>query len=129
MHWVVSVANVSRLMAGIDQFGQLKVLSLAGNCIADINELRHLQPCRQLEVLNIQENPVSNLPYFRSHVVYMLPRECHTARSPYSYCMLHLPYTMFASGIRSLDNRSVAALERERAAAIVAREASTLQVM
>ena len=81
MHWVVSVANVSRLMAGIDQFGQLEVLSLAGNCIADINELRHLQPCRQLEVLNIQENPVSNLPYFRSYVVYMLPRECHTARS------------------------------------------------
>jgi hypothetical protein len=83
----------------------VRVLSLDSNLVADIDELRQLQPCSQLEVLSLKENPVSSLPYFRWHVIYRLP------------------------SLRCLNKADVTPMERGRAAAVIAREASTLQLM
>jgi hypothetical protein len=61
-------------VAGIEQFANVRVLSLAHNCITDLGELSRLQSgCTSLQVLNVQYNPICALPYFRWHVIYRLP--------------------------------------------------------
>ena len=92
-------------LAGVEQFADARVVSVASNCISDIDEIRHLQRCPQLQVLNMQYNPLTWMPFYRYHVLRRLP------------------------GLRSLDSTDVTASEHSLAGTIVAKEASTLRIM
>jgi len=87
-----------------------------------MDEIRHLQTCSNLQVLNMQYNPITWMPFYRCHVLHRLPgaffKTLGTWTAGYSYA---------CAGLRSLDNCDVAQSERDLAATIVAKEASTLQ--
>ena len=65
--------NSLTTLGGIQQFSDVRVLSLSNNLVADLEEIRVLQSCPHLRVLNLQENPVAWLPYYRWHALQMLP--------------------------------------------------------
>lgn len=97
--------NSLSTLAGIEQFSDLRVLSLSNNLIADLDELRALQPCSHLRVLNLQENPVAWLPYYRWHALQMLP------------------------SLRTIDGFEISDAERTMLPTIISRETATLRVM
>ena len=57
---------------GIQNFKNLRVLSIAFNDISNISELRFLEGLK-LETLNMEANPITKLPYYQHHVVALLP--------------------------------------------------------
>lgn len=58
---------------GIQNFKNLRVLSIAFNDISKISELRFLEGLN-LETLNMEANPITKLPYYQHHVVALLPK-------------------------------------------------------
>jgi ribonuclease HII len=58
-----------------------------------------------LRNVNLEFNPISQLPYYRYHVIFRLPQ------------------------IRTLDSREIAPQERTKAASIIKKEQTTLELM
>ena len=97
--------NSLSALRGIDQFADVRVLSLANNLVADFEEILVLRSCPHLRVLNLQENPVAWLPYYRWHALQMLPL------------------------LRSIDGFEISDADRSLCPTILSRETSTLQIM
>ena len=97
--------NSLTTLGGIQQFSDVRVLSLSNNLVADLEEIRVLQSCPHLRVLNLQENPVAWLPYYRWHALQMLP------------------------SLRTVDGVEISDADRALLPTILARETSTLHVM
>eukprot|EP01064_Diplonema_japonicum_P032136 TRINITY_DN5979_c0_g1_i3.p1 TRINITY_DN5979_c0_g1~~TRINITY_DN5979_c0_g1_i3.p1 ORF type:complete len:1002 (+),score=195.98 TRINITY_DN5979_c0_g1_i3:39-3044(+) len=66
--------NLLDSLDGIQQFSNLRTLSAASNYLASFDSLKALSLLQGLEVLNLQNNPVTQLPYYRLHVLEMCPR-------------------------------------------------------
>ena len=92
-------------LKNIVQFGRAEMISLAGNQIADFSQVVHLRRCPKLRTLNLSENPVNHLPFYRSHCLQLLPE------------------------LTSLDSLKVTAQEREMVARTLQREAESLSLM
>lgn len=97
--------NSLTTLRGLDQFADVRVLSLANNLVADLEEILVLRSCTHLRVLNLQENPVAWLPYYRWHALQMLP------------------------SLRSIDGLEISDADRSLCPTILSRETSTLHIM
>lgn len=97
--------NCIESLEGIEQFQLLNVLSIANNCISSFYELNHLNQLPQLKVLNLEFNPVTQLPYYRYQVIHRVP------------------------SIRLLDQKEVTATEKSKATKILKKEETTLNLM
>ena len=61
-------------LAGIEQFPELRVLSVQSNRIAQIEEIRVLASgCPRLEVASFEGNPLEGTPNYREHLLGLLP--------------------------------------------------------
>ena len=92
-------------LENIGQFKELRVLSMADNCVQDISELAYLSECPHLTICNLEGNPLCDSPNYRSHAVLSMPT------------------------IRLLDNIDVNEVERKKASVVVAKEASLWQML
>lgn len=100
--------NSISTFTGFCQFRQLRVLSLACNCIESFTEIEALATASfgsSLQVLNLEGNPVTIWPFYRLHTIHRLPK------------------------LKMLDSKDVKASERESAPAILQEEAEMLKLM
>ncbi|KAL0210399.1 hypothetical protein RCL1_004835 [Eukaryota sp. TZLM3-RCL] len=65
--------NYISSLDNIQQFPNLKVLSLANNSITTFSQLSQLSSLSCLKVLNLEFNPVTRLPFYRSHILLLSP--------------------------------------------------------
>lgn len=71
---VVSLSvNKIRFLKSFENMQNLKQLSLRKNLISDFNELKYLATCPNLQILWLNENPISDSPNYRSLVIKYLP--------------------------------------------------------
>ena len=71
---VVSLSvNKVRFLKSFENMQNLKQLSLRKNLISDFNELKYLATCPNLQILWLNENPISDSPNYRSLVIKYLP--------------------------------------------------------
>jgi len=68
----LSVNNISTLK-DVQFCYNLKELYLRKNLISNINEIRYLQNLRKLKKLWLGENPIADIPMYRTLVVKLLP--------------------------------------------------------
>ena len=80
--------NLLSSVKNISQFQKLQTLSLSNNnvCsrdpffisflvqITSFESLYELQSCHSLRVLSLSNNPVTQLPYYRQHIICLFPR-------------------------------------------------------
>ena len=67
---VVSLSvNKIRFLKSFENMQNLKQLSLRKNLISDFNELKYLATCPNLQILWLNENPISDSPNYRSLVI------------------------------------------------------------
>eukprot|EP00667_Euglena_gracilis_P000592 EG_transcript_592 len=92
-------------LAGVEQFAALRVLSCANNGLATFEALDPLRQLKALAILNLEYNPVSQLPNYRFHVLHRVP------------------------ALRNLDNREVTRVERQGCEAALQKEARMLDMM
>lgn len=97
--------NSISTMAGFLQFRQLRVLSLACNCIESFMEIESIGRLESLQVLNLEGNPVTIWPFYRLHTIHRLPK------------------------LKMLDSKEVKEAERESAPGILKEEGEMLQLM
>ena len=69
----LSVNHISTLK-DVQYCYNLKELYLRKNLISNINEIRYLQNLRRLKKLWLGENPIADIPMYRSLVVKILPQ-------------------------------------------------------
>jgi hypothetical protein len=65
--------NPLSCLRGVDQFVNLRVLSMGSCRIGDVEEVAHLRTLTHLEVLNLDGCPVTLTPHYRQHVIHILP--------------------------------------------------------
>lgn len=92
-------------LRGIEQFQELRTLSLANNCIQDLSEIDPLSALTQLQVLSLEFNDVSYLPYYRYHIIKRAP------------------------SLRLLDNREITSKERSNVEMILKKEAVNMNLL
>ena len=92
-------------LAGFLQFRQLRVLSLACNCIETFMEIESIGQLSSLQVLNLEGNPVTIWPFYRLHTIDRLPK------------------------LKMLDSKEVKGAERDSAPGILKEEGEMLQLM
>ena len=97
--------NSISTLAGFLQFRQLRVLSLACNCIESFTEIEALSQYPSLQVLNLEGNPVTIWPFYRLHAILRMPK------------------------LKMLDSKEVKPAERESAPSILKEESEMLQLM
>ena len=97
--------NSISTLAGFQQFRQLRVLSLACNCIESFTEIEALSDFPSLQVLNLEGNPVTIWPFYRLHAILRMPK------------------------LKMLDSKEVKPAERESAPSILKEEGEMLQLM
>ena len=62
-------------ISGFAQFTQLRTLSLGCNEIADLRSVSHIaRQCPELRILNMKDNPVCKMPFFRLHAIDCTPK-------------------------------------------------------
>eukprot|EP01059_Diplonema_ambulator_P000208 TRINITY_DN10177_c0_g1_i7.p1 TRINITY_DN10177_c0_g1~~TRINITY_DN10177_c0_g1_i7.p1 ORF type:complete len:1069 (+),score=371.09 TRINITY_DN10177_c0_g1_i7:1002-4208(+) len=97
--------NMLSTLQGLQQFTNLRTLSAASNYLTSFEALAALSDLTKLEVLNLQNNPVTQLPYYRLRMVSMCPR------------------------LTSLDNKEVGSRERTTASEVLRKEDEMLSTM
>lgn len=60
-------------LEGVQQFRLLRVLSLGNNCVDDIRRCGFLRHCACLQVLSMEGNPIEQSPYYRAHLLSIVP--------------------------------------------------------
>lgn len=65
--------NAIQSLSHFQNCSELTELFLRKNKVADINEVRFLQKCPVLRVLWISDNPIDQIPHYRSTVIRALP--------------------------------------------------------
>ncbi|KAL4442948.1 hypothetical protein ABPG77_008439 [Micractinium sp. CCAP 211/92] len=99
--------NSLRSLAGVEQFRELRALSVADNLLADFDCLAPLASAGiALEAASFEGNPMADLPNYRAQVIHRL-----------------------GPTLAVLDNRPVSAEERAAASGAVAHEATLLALM
>ena len=58
---------------GISQFANMKDLSISSNNISALRELQHLTSCKKLNNINISDNKITRMPYFRECLLIAFP--------------------------------------------------------
>ncbi|XP_048875315.1 leucine-rich repeat and guanylate kinase domain-containing protein [Brienomyrus brachyistius] len=66
--------NRIQSLSGLQNLDYLGVVNLEGNLVREIKEACHLHDLPLLRVLNLQENPVQDQPYYRLAVTFLLQR-------------------------------------------------------
>ena len=66
--------NLLKSLDGVEQFKNLKTLSAGNNYVATLEGLLALKNLDKLDTVNLQGNAVTQLPYYRSHVLHLCPR-------------------------------------------------------
>ena len=56
-------------LRGIERFPNLRLLSAGDNLFRDVSDLDALSRCSNLEVVSLERTPVSQLPFYREHVI------------------------------------------------------------
>ena len=97
--------NSISTLAGFLKFRQLRVLSLACNCIESFMEIELLSQLTSLQVLNLEGNAVTIWPFYRLHAILRLPK------------------------LKMLDSKEVKTAERDSAPGILKEESEMLQLM
>lgn len=64
--------NLISSLKGIEQFSNLRVLSISYNDIRYISEIKYLRSLA-LETINMEGNPITQLPFYQHHVFYTVP--------------------------------------------------------
>jgi Leucine-rich repeat len=59
---------------GIEQFQQLRCLSVANNLIRYVSSLRSLHQNQYLEKISLEGNVVTGMPFYRQYVIGLCPR-------------------------------------------------------
>ncbi|OHT00274.1 hypothetical protein TRFO_33056 [Tritrichomonas foetus] len=65
--------NLITSLKGIEDFTVLKILSISYNEIQSISEIKYLKGLRYLETINMEGNPITQLPYYQQHVFAAVP--------------------------------------------------------
>eukprot|EP01065_Artemidia_motanka_P003578 TRINITY_DN1170_c3_g1_i1.p1 TRINITY_DN1170_c3_g1~~TRINITY_DN1170_c3_g1_i1.p1 ORF type:complete len:1318 (+),score=467.48 TRINITY_DN1170_c3_g1_i1:58-3954(+) len=94
--------NALRDLNGAQQFGSARAFSAAGNFLTSFDSVAALSRLPLLRTLSLQNNPVTQLPYYRAHMLAICP------------------------GLRVLDGAEVTAEERRGAGSVLAAEAEAL---
>jgi len=97
--------NSISTLTGFLQFRQLRVLSLACNCLESFTEIETIDRFASLQVLNLEGNPVTIWPFYRLHTIHRLPK------------------------LKMLDSKEVKPAERESTPGILKEEGEMLQLM
>lgn len=64
--------NLITSLKGIEQFKNLRVLSISYNDIRLISEIKYLKGL-SLDTINMEGNPITQLPFYQHHVFFTLP--------------------------------------------------------
>jgi hypothetical protein len=72
-HLFLSNNDISSLL-GIEQFQNVKVLSLSNNMLRRTGDLVQLRSLRYLEKLNLEGNGVTSMPFYRQFIIALCPR-------------------------------------------------------
>lgn len=64
--------NLISSLKGIEQFKNLRVLSISYNDIRLISEIKYLRGLA-LDTINMEGNPITQLPFYQHHVFYTIP--------------------------------------------------------
>jgi hypothetical protein len=72
-HLFLSNNDISSLL-GIEQFQNIKVVSLSNNRLRRTSDLVQLRSLRYLDKLNLEGNAVTSMPYYRQFLVAICPR-------------------------------------------------------
>jgi hypothetical protein len=89
----------------IGQFPYLSVLSMAFNQINSINSLEPLHTCTKLTNINLSHNQVSEMPYYRLHLIFLCP------------------------SLKTIDNVDITSDERAMVMTVMNKESEVLKIM
>ena len=65
--------NLIKSLSGIEEFFNLKVLSISYNEIQNLSDVKFLKSLHCLETINMEGNPITQLPYYQHHVFSSVP--------------------------------------------------------
>ncbi|KAF6207836.1 hypothetical protein GE061_016285 [Apolygus lucorum] len=75
IQWIdFSFNNISEIDKELLKFVDLKILYLHGNCISTLENVARLRGLKKLRTLTLHGCPVELLPFYRQHVISLLPQ-------------------------------------------------------
>ncbi|KAL1122378.1 hypothetical protein AAG570_003783, partial [Ranatra chinensis] len=75
LRWIdFSYNNIEDFHEELFSFPNLTILYLHGNCINDFDEITKLKRLKNLKNLTLHGCPIEIQPFYRQHVIYLLPQ-------------------------------------------------------
>ncbi|BES88075.1 Leucine-rich repeat-containing protein [Nesidiocoris tenuis] len=75
LQWIdFSFNNITEIDNEILKFRDMKILYLHGNCISSLENVAKLKSLKKLRTLTLHGCPVELVPFYRQHVISMLPQ-------------------------------------------------------